>query len=205
MFAIPYDRSCVVSAVIKPVTWIPFHYWVTPGEMILVSSLPELSRTDPGGSQASTRSSADVCSRRLTVWQGSIKLRAVWQRSCQKTLLYLLWLPRTMSGPGSLLSWSCCSGLVLSLFYYIPHLIKCLILNMHSHMCIYICMWRRIHTHTAFQIHIHAFSIYSGYYLHQSWSRNESPKLVLQVGKIWFGSYTKIWYVHYSSHKLIDY
>lgn len=44
----------------------------------------------------------------LTVWQSLFEFLVVWQRSCKKILLYLLWFPREMSGPGSLLSWSHC-------------------------------------------------------------------------------------------------
>lgn len=163
VFAILCDRSCV-SALIRPVTWIPFHCWVKPGGRIIVSLFPELSRTDPGGSQASTRVSADGYSRRLTVqtstrvstdgysrrltvWHGSIKLLSVWQRSCQKILLHLLWLPRTVFGSGSLLSWSCCSGLVLSLFYYIPTFDQVFDAKyVFTHVCIH--MHVKAHTHT---------------------------------------------------------
>lgn len=145
---------------------------------------------------------AQAC-RRLTVWHGSIKLPAVWQKSCQKILLYLLWLHRTVSSPGSLLSWSCCPRLVLSLFYYIPTFDQVFDTKyVFTHICIHMHVKAHMHTHTL--LFKYTFSIYSGYDLHQSWSRNRSSKFVLQVGKIRFGSYTKIWYVHYSSHKLIN-
>lgn len=149
---------------------------------------------------------AQTC-RRLTVWHGSIKLPAVWQKSCQKILLYLLWLPRTVSGPGSLLSWSCCPRLVLSLFYYIPTFDQVFDTKyVFTHMCIHMHVKAHMHTHThilLFKYTIMHFP-FTQAMIYFNLDLNRSSKFVLQVGKIWFGSYTKIWSVHYSSHKLID-